>query len=209
MTRLRSIAQDNGQGANSEQALIPQHTPSVHSHSTILKQTFYASPPAYVCAIHDLFSCPLKRMTDTLTWVLARARAYSLAVLSSKGYKDAALCLDVSKLRLSAASMAWLREVPQSYVCCIPVSCGWTSFEINGVITYYRGNLATAEHFTMHLLRPAIHHYLRHEESAFVVLQDCKGAPLSGNILYFLNLEKPTETIVACLGAIDSMARIV
>lgn len=115
------------------------------------------------------------RPMDFMTWVLARARAYSLAILSNRAIEDVACCVDVSRLQLSAASMAWLREVPQSYVCCMPLSHGWTSFESNGVITYYRGNLASAERFTMHLLRPAIHHYLRNEESAFVVLQDCEG----------------------------------
>lgn len=92
----------------------------------------------------------------------------------------------------------------------MPIQGGWTSYEDNGSITYYRGNLAAAEQFTMHLLRPAIYHYLQDTESAFVVLQDCKGVPLYLNTLYFPDLAKPTETTVAYLGpGVDGMTKLV
>lgn len=146
---------------------------------------------------------------DVLTWILAIARAYSLATLSSGKNNNVAIRLDVSGLGLSAASMAWLREVPQCYVCCMPVVGEWTSFEDSGVITYYRGQLVSAERFSLHLLRPPIHHYLQNTESFFVALLDHRGTPVRVNTLYFLDTDKPTETTVAYMGPVlDGMTKV-
>ena len=125
-----------------------------------------------------------------------------MATISSKGVEDVAVTLDVSRLGLSAASMAWLCEVPHRHVCCMPITGYWTSYVDKGVITYYRGDLSRASRYSMHLLRPPVHNYLQETESAFAVLLDGDGNPVSCNTLYFLDLDDETEqkSVVAYMG---------
>jgi hypothetical protein len=133
---------------------------------------------------------------------LAKTRAYILATISSKGVEDVAVTLDVSRLGLSAASMAWLCEVPHRHVCCMPITGYWTSYMDKGVITYYRGDLSRALRYSMHLLRPPVHDYLQETESAFAVLLDGDGISVSCNTLYFSDLDDETEqkSVVTYMG---------
>ena len=138
---------------------------------------------------------------NQLTWVLATARAYLLACLSSSRFEDIAVTLDVSRLGLGPSDIAWLREVPQEHVCCMPIRGGWSTFVDDHRITYYRGDLSRADRYSMHLMRPHVHHYLLPTESAFAVLLDGKGSVYSKNTLYFLDLnDGRLETTVAYIG---------
>jgi hypothetical protein len=86
------------------------------------------------------------------TWLLARARAYILAV-ASKLEQDVAISLDVSSLHADAASLAWLREVPAEYSSSMPISGRWLAYCDQEVITYYRGSLADATMYSMHICK--------------------------------------------------------
>lgn len=132
-------------------------------------------------------------MMDQFTWILARARSYSLASLSSRGGEDVAVTLDVSLLSLTPSSMAWLCDIPHMYVCCMPITGYWTSYVDNGVITYYKGDLSSAKRYSLHLLRPQVHNYCQETESVFAVLLDDTGTPDSLNTLYFLDIENENE----------------
>lgn len=97
--------------------------------------------------------------------------------------------------------MAWLCEIPQEYVCCMPITGNWTSYVDNQIITYYKGNFSLAKKYTMSLLRPLVHYYLQETDSAFAVLLDSDGVPYSLKTLYFLDIHKAElKTVVAYMG---------
>jgi hypothetical protein len=130
-------------------------------------------------------------MTVT-TWLLARARAYILAV-ASKLEQDVAISLDVSSLHVDAASLAWLREVPAEYSSSMPINGRWLAYCDQDVITYYRGSLAEATIYSMHIYKPCNHLGRLDKESAYAVLCDQNGTPVTRSTLYFWNLEDPGD----------------
>lgn len=126
-------------------------------------------------------------------WLLARARAYILAVASKVERPDVAVKLDISALQLHPAEIAWLCEVPQEYSCSMPLEGRWIAYEDRGTIIYYRGNLSKAARYTMHLCRPDVHVRRKDLDSAFATICDDRGRPLTRNTIYFYDLSKPGD----------------
>lgn len=69
----------------------------------------------------------------------------------------------------------------------------WIAFVDNGIITYYKGDLARAKRFEMRLCRPAVHVRRLETDSAFAVLCEERGKPVTRHTLYFWNLLNPQE----------------
>lgn len=126
-------------------------------------------------------------------WLLARARAYILAVASKLEGPDVAVKLDISALQLHRAEIAWLCEVPQEYSCSMPLEGRWIAYEHGGTITYYRCDLSKAARYTMHLCRPHVHVRRMDLDSAFATICDDRGRPLTRNTLYFSDLTNPGD----------------
>jgi hypothetical protein len=72
----------------------------------------------------------------------------------------------------------------------MPIEGSWTAYVDAGIITYYKGDLAKAKRFSMHLCRPYMH-ILRLSKlySAFAVICDEGGR----NTLYFWDLDNPGD----------------
>lgn len=125
-------------------------------------------------------------------WLLARARAYILAVASKLG-PDVAVKLNVSALKLRGADFAWLCEVPQEYSCSMPLEGRWIAYADCGTVTYYRGDLSKAVRYSMHVCRPKVHIRRLPLESAFAAICDDRGRPLTRNTLYFWDITSPGD----------------
>jgi hypothetical protein len=134
---------------------------------------------------------------DKLTWLLARARAYLLATVSrSLELHDVAITLDVSRLKLPPSSMAWMSEIPTRYLCSMPIYGYWIAYVNDGCITYYKGDLANAHRYHMHLVRHPVPH-LTAGERTFAVLVDAKGQLFSKHTLYFTDISNEHELSAA------------
>lgn len=125
-------------------------------------------------------------------WLLARLRSYLLAVASSIQSPNIAVTLDISAQDLSPAEGAWLLEVPQGYACAFPIEGRWAAYRDGNIITYYRGDLAKAELYSMHLCQPRLR-TIRSKNGAFAILCNGAGEPVTRTTLYLWELRDPTD----------------
>lgn len=141
--------------------------------------------------LRDL-SCGPNTCMDNLTWLLSRTRAYLLAVASTLSSPNVAVTLNISHLALNAASIAWLCEIPNQFVCAMPIKPDWISFVEGGIITYFRGDLSRAETYSMCLFK-----MLRPKSCAYATLCDRQGGPLKDtglNGFIFWDIDNPVDS---------------
>lgn len=117
------------------------------------------------------------------------------------------ITLDMSHKRLHPRNVAWLREIPSEHVCSLPIIGEWRCYMQDSKIVYYKGDLAKAARYDLHLLSTPGCVRGATRWSAFCLIRDSEGRPLMPNTLHFEDVRDQHElkTRIAAMPPLENV----